>query len=495
MIERLKERDRGKATLTHENGEQEVVSNLASYLLGVNEETYDLLYTFNLERLVELNKVKKDDLNRYLLGVGTTGSEKILLLADEYRKDAQKTFKPTGTIPPLNKKIRELDERLQQLQKAKQENSQYERLLIADASYQNQIEEAHTQQTSLEDENKNLSEAIRLNDYYQEWLNLNKEINLIDASALPKDARNQWERLQTTISDGLQKLTVIQEKIKAERKILAEYTHTEWYQETKSDWQAVQHEFSRASSNYNQKAFLEERLNEEKLAINLFKQQYDLDGAASFAELDAQKEAEIKALLETERKLQAELQLTNQELLNCEKEQQELANKIKTAKESFVSKETFNNWRKKAEQPVSTPKPRIQMNAILLSILAVLAVVIAVVLPQIRVVAGAVALLLFIASFFKERKAVSKQKVIQNEPFNLDTYIQQATLREQVANWEADLKQEEDYFIQLLDQQEATEIAMSASKEAQSSWLSRENYPSTFTIQQVLTEKPAVRLR
>lgn len=494
-IERLKERNRGKATLTHQNGEQEVVGNLASYLLGVNEETYDLLYTFDLERLLELNKIKKDDLNRYLLGVGTSGSEKILLLADEYRKDAQKIFKPTGTIPSLNKKIKELDDRWQQLQKAKQENSQYERLLLTDASLQEQIEEAHSQQGTLENENKDLSEAIRLNDYYQEWLKLNKEINLIDASALPKDARNQWERLQHNISDGLQKLTVIQEKIKAERKILAEYTHTKWYQETKPQWQAVQHDFSRISSQFNQKTFLEKQYHEEKLAMNLFKQRYQLKETASFEELNGQKEAEAKTLLETEEKLHAHLNHTKQELNSSEKEQQQLEKRIQTEKTNLVSEETFQSWRKQADKPTKPVKSNSQKKMNVLATLAVLALVLAFFFPSIRFYAGFVTVMLGMGVLVQQRQITINKKSTQKESFNLDTYIQQATLRGQVTDWQAILKQEEHSFIKLLDQQESIEMDLTANKEKQTNWLKQENYPNTFTIQQVLTEKPAERFR
>ncbi|UJF15194.1 AAA family ATPase [Jeotgalibaca sp. MA1X17-3] len=120
MIERMKEKNRGKATLTYENGKQEVVDSLAAYLLGVDRETYELLYTFKIDSLLDLNKVKKNDLNRHLLSVGTTGSEKLLQLADDYRKEAQKEFKPTGTVPPLNKKIQQTENLLLKLEQAKQ---------------------------------------------------------------------------------------------------------------------------------------------------------------------------------------------------------------------------------------------------------------------------------------------------------------------------------------------------------------------------------------
>ena len=39
IVERMKDRNRGKAVLTYENGQQEVVDHLASYLLGVDRQT------------------------------------------------------------------------------------------------------------------------------------------------------------------------------------------------------------------------------------------------------------------------------------------------------------------------------------------------------------------------------------------------------------------------------------------------------------------------
>ena len=71
-IERVKNRDRDKATLTHQNGVQEIVENLPRYLLGVDSATYDDLYTFQVDRLLNLRHVKKEELNRYLMGIGAT---------------------------------------------------------------------------------------------------------------------------------------------------------------------------------------------------------------------------------------------------------------------------------------------------------------------------------------------------------------------------------------------------------------------------------------
>ncbi|MDE1548375.1 ATP-binding protein [Jeotgalibaca caeni] len=495
IIERLKERNRGKATLTYSNGQQEVIDHLASYLLGVDGETYELLYTFKIDRLLELNKVKKDDLNRYLLGVGTSGSEKILQLSDQYRKDAQKEFKPTGTIPPLNKKIKDTEELAVKLQKAKQKNAQYEQLLLDATALQDQIMQAHTHLQKMETDNRDLSEAIRLNDYYQEWNRLSQNIERVDTSILPKDAQNQWERLQGKIAEDLLLQTSLQQQMKTEQKIAEDYSHAEWYQATKKEWNAVQHEVASITTQMNRQQFLEQQLKQEEIAIFLFKRNYRIEDRETLPILDEQEEQAARELVTAERQLTEQLERLHQTLRDCEKNVDDLEMRIQAEEEKLVPEQQFKKWEQLAKQPVKEEAAlNRKMPVGIVGVLLVVALLSLILLPEWRLYLAIVAAGLLGVMIYLLNK---KKPVIADEPadsFSMDSYIQQATLRERVREWKKEEETAQERLIQILNQQEGLETQMEQEKEKQAQWLEAMNYPPYFSIDRVLQDQPALAL-
>ena len=130
IVERVKDRNKGQALVTLPDGVQQTTKNLGRFLLGMDRETFESLYTFKIDSLLSLKKTQKDDLNHYLLSIGTSGSERLLQLAKEYRDEAAKRFKPTGSVPPLNKKIQAAEKLQRKLQQAKAKNATYETSLL-----------------------------------------------------------------------------------------------------------------------------------------------------------------------------------------------------------------------------------------------------------------------------------------------------------------------------------------------------------------------------
>lgn len=497
IIERMKDRHRGKAVITYENGHQEVVDHLASYLLGVDRQTYELLYVFKIDRLLDLAKVKKEDLNRYLLGVGTSGSERLLQLAEEYRKEAKKEFLPTGTKPPLNQKIKETENKWLQLQEAKKKNNEYENILVEAATIQTRISDLVEKQQQLERENNDVSEAIRLNDYYHEWLQLEKEIAAVDASHIPKDARKKWDWLQEKISEGIQKQTSLQEQIKNEYKKFEDYSHAQWYRNHQNEWNALQHDFSTVSTQMNQSLFLEEARKEDEAELIILKRTIGLRMDDSIEPFTEEKEAEACLLLEKSHAVQQAMTDVSQNLRTVERKVDALESKISEMEKETVSEEEFRLWETKAKSSnqQSSTKNTKKMNFIIIPlVIFFVAITLITLFPAYRLasaLAAGIAALSIVFLFYKQRKV---QPADQADTFQMADYIQQATLRERLKELKAEEQQEQDILIQLLNKQEAHEMAWNEEQQRQQNWLIAENYPLSYSLDRVLSEKPAVKI-
>lgn len=500
-VERVKERNRGKAVLTYPDGQQEVIHDLAAYLLGVDRETYELLYTFQIDSLLELNKVKRADLNRYLLSVGTSGSEKLLQLADQYRKEAQKQFKPTGTIPPLNKKIQEAEKLQLKLQEAKQKNGKYESLLLEASSIQQQIEEASLRQNEWEKENRELSESIRLNDYYREWLRLKAAIAAVDVSVLPKDARNVWERLQGRIHDDLQNQTVLQERLRNAKKQQEEYTHVDWYKTHQKELTALQHELPKIMEQDNRKLFLLQNREREQAELQQYRQENEIPADRELSPLDEKAMEEAKELLEAENERKNQRNAVIQKLNQNEVNLEALEKRIDDMKKNLLPEQTFQEWEKRVKQPAdpthSTAVPNTLSTGFLL--FGVAALVGGVVLPNMRVYAVLIGLFSFAFGEFLLRK---KKALFQKEPFlsaedgfSMQTYIQQASMRERLKELEEEATYEQEHLLQLLNKQEEWELQLQALQTKQQEWVQARNYPAHLSIKWMITVDPAAVIK
>src|SRR5699024_1965077 len=105
--------------------------------------------------------------------------------------------------------------------------------------------------------------------------------------------------------------------------------------------------------------------------------------------------------------------------------------------------------------------------------------------------AAGIAALSIVFLFYKQRKV---QPADQADTFQMADYIQQATLRERLKELKAEEQQEQDILIQLLNKQEAHEIAWNEEQQRQPNWLTAENNPLSYSLDRGFSDKPAVKI-
>lgn len=499
IIERVKDKNRGKALLTYPNGQQEVVENLAVYLLGVDRETYELIYTFRIDSLLELMKIKRNDLNRYLFSIGTTGSEKLLQLADEFRNQAQKEFKPNGTIPPLNKMIKETEALQLKLQEARKNNGNYERLLLDDAAVKQQMEETTLLQQELEEERNELSESIRLNDYYREWQRLAKKLASVELSELPPDAASRFEKLQEKIAQSLQKQTELQERLRNLERQIGEYSHTEWFQKNRNEITALHNGLQETASLFSQRDYLEQDVQQLKLELFRLKQEAGVRMDERLPVLEAAEQAAGEQLL-AEREQLAERLGDIQRQVDVIEQQLETAEAQLTAmQQQAVSPATFQQWEQQARTAgtSTSPEKAPPLNKTILLMGALAAALLGFLLPAYRlllwgIAAAGVAAYLLVGRAGTKSPAEAAQT--GPDPFSLDKYVKQASLRERMSELESQTRTQQDTLIQLLNEQEELEQAVAQQRQQIQEWLQQMGYPTHMELESILTHNPAEAL-
>src|SRR5699024_1653001 len=94
---------------------------------NIDETLYDQIFTFNLQGIQEIERLKGDDINRYLLSAGTTGSSQLLQIEQDLTKEMERIFLPRGQKPVINQALKHVKEVDQTLRKAKMNQADYEK--------------------------------------------------------------------------------------------------------------------------------------------------------------------------------------------------------------------------------------------------------------------------------------------------------------------------------------------------------------------------------
>jgi len=505
IVERVKDRNKGQATVTMADGTQKTAANIGQLLLGMDRDTYQTLYTFRLDSLLALSKTKKEDLNRYLLSIGTSGSERLLQLAEDYRKEAVKGFKPTGTNPPLNKKISDADKLHRKLQQAKGKNAEYETLLLQLQDNQKQQVDIVLKQQQLDSQNGDIAESLQLADSYQEWCRLKKQLTAVDYSKVPEDARHQWERVQEKISGLIHSQTALQERLSQLEKQSAEYSHVDWYHMHQADFAALSHTVSTTQTNLNQLAYLENEVNLSRADLAKHKLALGLDLASPVPETLADNERKMLQQLEEKAKGNADALLRLNHTISFHEAQLEsLMLEEAKLKEEQVSDATYARWQKEIKQP-QNQQPNLVVRkrsngwAIVLLTLMFILVGVFVTLPIIRlaawITAGVIALFGLFPLLKKTQTAERSTVEAKDESdFSMETYIRQAAMREKLGALHDEMEELQEKFLGFLNSREEQEELGKTIHAEQQAFLQQKGYPARMTTAGLLQTDPAEAL-
>ncbi|MBM6613413.1 AAA family ATPase [Desemzia sp. RIT804] len=215
VIERVKGKANGDVTVTLSNGVVGSDDLLENLLYGIDKKTYQTLFSFDLDGLQDMQKMNQKKLNRYFLSIGTLGNEQLLRVADKFEKQANELFKPTGRKPEINQKIRQVESKRKQLQKAKDKNQQYMEYYTQKIHLEDDIQTSKEKRNEMEE---TISHYQRLNlnwNHYAEMQSIHQQIVKEKLADLPEEGLYQLNNLQERMSEIKDKITGIHEELMA----------------------------------------------------------------------------------------------------------------------------------------------------------------------------------------------------------------------------------------------------------------------------------------
>ncbi len=120
----------GTVTLQYEDGRVEGEGGLHRLLGTIDRKTYGNIFSFDLEGLQGIHRLKKEDLNRFLFSAGSTGTDVLMQMEQAWQKEQDQLFKRTGRKPAINLLFSELTSLEKKLKEAKGRNDRYAPLLV-----------------------------------------------------------------------------------------------------------------------------------------------------------------------------------------------------------------------------------------------------------------------------------------------------------------------------------------------------------------------------
>ena len=159
-IERIKGKATGDVTVQFEDGRMEGEETLQQLIGKMDRATYQNIFSFNLEGLQNIQRLKKEELNRYLFSAGSTGTDFLLQLEQEWQKEREQLFKKSGRKPKINEMLSQLKSLEKQVREGKEKNDQYLPLIAGRRSLESNISTMETEKEELTEKREDLVSTL-----------------------------------------------------------------------------------------------------------------------------------------------------------------------------------------------------------------------------------------------------------------------------------------------------------------------------------------------
>lgn len=228
-IERIRGKSAGDVTVHLEDGTVGDENLLKEQLSNIDETLYDQIFTFNLQGIQEIERLKGDDINRYLLSAGTTGSSQLLQIEQDLTKEMERLFLPRGQKPVINQALKHVKEVDQTLRKAKMNQADYEKC----NEEENQLQEKMKQM--MEKNTQDETKLHEINQLLNHW-SLIEERDILLAKkqelgsiSFPIDGSIRHEQLGEKLSIHKSHSQTLQDRINEYMRELQHLQESEYY--------------------------------------------------------------------------------------------------------------------------------------------------------------------------------------------------------------------------------------------------------------------------
>ncbi len=298
IIERTHGKVTGDVAVTLEDGTTGGDELLDSILYGIDRTMFQNIFSFSLTDIEGVHKLNKNQLSRYLLTVGTHGTEHYLELADQFHADADKLYRPSGRVLQLNKHLERMKKQEEQLIALEQNNENYLNLIEQNKQEKAELNKVEEKENQLKDKLSDLQAFKKQHHVLQEIQTLTKEITTSDLPPLKKDGRSLLEEYKRELANLQTQLQEVKDKQKTQLDAFEHGELLEKYQENQEAIDALENDLPDLIETLSAYENVKERLLETKEQIHYLKQALSLGVMAKAPQPFTQKNQQtVQALL------------------------------------------------------------------------------------------------------------------------------------------------------------------------------------------------------
>ncbi|MFD1707320.1 AAA family ATPase [Siminovitchia sediminis] len=222
IIERVKGRASGDVTILLGNGPVDESEFLPKFLNGADKTMFRRIFSFDLDGLQEIHRLKEEDIGKYLVAAGTIGTDDLLKIEKELQKDLHQLFKPGGRKPVLNDHLKQLRNQEQQLKKAKQQYVLYESLLSEAQEVTSRVDQSKSRLEEINDRLDHLKELLNKWPLITEKEQLDNRYSKVKSIEFPADGLRRLETYEERLTELSGRLRTAEQRVEAaERKMEA----------------------------------------------------------------------------------------------------------------------------------------------------------------------------------------------------------------------------------------------------------------------------------
>lgn len=154
------------------NGEPVETSEFFDRIQNIGADFYIDSFVFNQDMLASISNLSQDKLLERIYYLGAANSSQLLQIRNDFAKSANEKFKKTGTKPPVNQQLIELEQKQSQLSDLQNQQAAYLAKYQELAKLEQQLQLQQEQQASLLAQEQKLSTLTQQQANYQRLLQL-----------------------------------------------------------------------------------------------------------------------------------------------------------------------------------------------------------------------------------------------------------------------------------------------------------------------------------
>lgn len=195
-IERVKGKAAGDVSVFCSDGTCGGEDLLREILGPIDRDFYQEIFSFNIHGLQNVQRLKGEQLNRFLFSAGAIGSERLLEAEQWLEKEMDRWFKKSGTKPLINQQINRLKELERQVARGKERADEYGNLLKLRDEYDRKLASLREEIRNREEKKEEMQEWNRMHPLLAQKRELQKELDRLEGIRFPLDGRKRLEQIE-----------------------------------------------------------------------------------------------------------------------------------------------------------------------------------------------------------------------------------------------------------------------------------------------------------